>query len=175
MLYRKVSGQWLLKPAWKQRQEFIVSEHQSFSWPENKLCVKEIPFKTQQRFSKHQTGLECDVLTNLKIAGRVGFEVHCRAQHMDAKCQPFTAYRTGAKGRPPPSEPLGFCQPHTGLTGEVTSCWPGRRSFIYQMQRSFNVERHLSDMPVKPDGLPGLSSSFFLFLLLLLFCLFLKL
>lgn len=172
MLHRKVSGRWFLKLAWKQRQEFIVSEHQSSSWPENKLCVKEITLKTQQCFSKRQTGLKCDVLTNFKIAGRVGFEVHCWAQHMDAKCQPFTAYRTGAKGRPPPSEPLRFCQPHIGLTGEVTSCWPGRRSFVYQMQRSFLVERHLSDMPVKPDSLPSLPSSFFLFLLLLLFCLF---
>ena len=39
--------------------------------------VKEITFKTQQCFSKQQTGLDCDVLTNLKIVGSVCFEVHC--------------------------------------------------------------------------------------------------
>ena len=74
----------------------------------------------------------------------VYFEVHGWAQPMSAKCHPLTAYRTYAKGRPP------LNQPDAVPTGEFTSCCPGRRSFTYPMQPSFQADR-----------LPALSSSIY--------------
>lgn len=110
--------------------------------------------------SKHQTGPECDVLTHLKTVGSVCFEVHCWAQHRAAKYQPLTAHRTDAKGRLPPSKPHSFHWPHTALTGEVTSCSREEELHLPNATRS-RVKRHLSDVPVKPDSLPSLSSSFY--------------
>lgn len=124
--------------------------------------MQKIPHsKHGNAFSKHQTGLEHDVLANLKIAEKVCFEGRRQARHMGAKCHPLQLTELVPKGDPLPTTPSAWDRLMPSSMESSSPAARGGAASLPQVQRSFRVKWHPSGAASKSDRSLGLCSSFY--------------